>query len=326
MKTKTWPELSPQERQSLPALYVLDGGDTWDDEFLREIHRGPTAFVPYHAVYAVEGGEVLATVQVIRFPFAVRPAGRVLPASGLDYVVTRPDHLRKGLATRLIREVHRREIAAGRRWIFLWTRRSWGAHRAYEKLGYRDVYTPPYALRRVPSAPAPPAPSGYRLRKAKVRDAGLLESILDGCSRGRLGFVPRYRGSFRTRFRLRWCLPQDVRVLLHRGRPVGYVHATRSLRALHVHEAVVPPAHAQAMLTALERSARGRWLVIGRTNFVVDQRELLRARGYRSYPGTHATLMARPLRRSKEKAAPGWRELRGTFSDPRFSLHAGDCF
>lgn len=326
VRVVTWPELSEAERASLPAVHVLDGGPIWDEAFLRRVHRGRNPFVDYHAVYAVEKDEVLGFVQVIRTPFRFLGAPRSETVAGLDYVVVRPDALRRGLASRLIQAVHRRERSEGIRWVLLSTRRSWGAHRLYEKLGYRDVYSPVSVLRETSAGSDRRLGRGYRTRRARAQDASELERLLRESERGRSGFVPRTPGSFSWRFRHEWARPRDHLLLLHQGRAVGYARVLLTPRALTADEVVVAgPNHALPMLLLLEREARGRWLLLQRTTFASDLRGELLARGYRFHPLAHATLMACPI-------APGLRgsgafaPWQATFRDPSFVMHAGDWF
>ncbi len=326
VRVVTWPELSESERTSLPAVHVLDGGPIWDEKYLRRIHRGPSPFVDYHAVYAVEKDEVLGFVQVIRTPFRFVGAPRPETVAGLDYVVVRPEALRRGLASQLIQEVHRRERSEGTRWVLLSTRRSWGAHRLYEQLGYRDVYSPVSVLRQVPARAPDRLARGYRIRRARAKDASGLERLLRESERGRSGFVPRSPDSFSWRFRHEWARPRDHHLLLHQGREVGYARISVSPRAVTADEvALTGPDHALPMLLHLEREARGRWLLLQRTTFASDLKGELLARGYRFYPYAHATIMACPI-------APGLRGVgafapwQATFEDPSFVMHAGDWF
>jgi GNAT superfamily N-acetyltransferase len=323
VRVRTLGELTPRQASRIPALFTLDGGEPWDVPQIHKIHRWGANFVPYHGVYATEGDDVLGQIQVIRTPFTTSRG--TFTVSGLDYVVCRPDALRRGLASRLLEEVRRREAAAGMPWIFLWTRRSWGAHRAYEKAGYRDIYSYASAQKGIPRGGAPSAHGGYRWRSVQASDAPLLEGLLRDGSRGRCGFVPRPEGSFRWRFRLGWRRPEDYRLLLHRGRAVGYALVQERTRGKLVSEVVLAsPEHQEPMLRSLEGLARGRWLVFVRTSFVRDVQEVLQQRGYDLYPLPHGTLMVR--RAARGSTAASLAELEQSFRSPRFFCHEGDMF
>ncbi len=276
----------------------------------------------YYGVYAVENGQALSRVESLQLAF--RGFDGPQTVVGISDVLTRPDGLGRGYARCLLREVHRREAARGRRWSFLWTHRTWGAHRLYEGLGYEDVYSPPLALREVPEATGEAPPSGYRWRIARAAEAGQLERLLNAGTRDRLGFVPRSRGWNRVRFRLGWRKPENHRVLVHGSRDVGYAHLSdTSDWNLSTNEVVLASSeHAEPMLRALEGLARGRWLTFQGTSFARDWEAMLVARGYALYPTSHTVLMAKSLR----SRIPRGEDLRRVFRAPEFSSHRGDMF
>ncbi len=119
--------------------------------------RRTSVFADYFGIFAVDAGTVVGQTFVLRIPYTF-PHGTE-SISGIAGVATRLDHARTGVARRILEEVHRREREAGIGYSTLWTNRSWGAHRLYEKLGYRDVYAPPGAV-RVPPARSPRPPGG----------------------------------------------------------------------------------------------------------------------------------------------------------------------
>lgn len=311
-------ELHPQ----LSALRWLDGESPQDLAFVRRLQRAGFPATKYFGVYAVENGEVLAHVETLALPYRSGPGlpGTVL---GIADVLTQPDALGRGLARRLLVHLHRREAAQGREWSFLWTHRSWGAHRLYERLGYRDVYSPPSAVRKLPSAASRRLPRGYSWRRAAVRDLGLLERLLGESTEERLGFVPRWKGSFRLKDRLGWRPVRNHLILGYEGAAVGYASVTRDLESVAAHEVVVrESAHARAMLAALEREASGRWLTFGSTSFVAEFAPILTERKYALHSMTHVTLMARPLR-AGARSGPDPAKVA---ADPAYSCHRGDQF
>jgi len=304
------------------SLNWSDNDPPFDLRAFRKARALGHPYAPYFGLLAVENGQVLSQVVVERPRLTTGTGTEAF--SGIAGVVTRPDAQGRGLCSRLLEEVHRRERAQGLRWAFLWTRRSWRAHRIYERLGYRDVYSPPTALREVRRASNPRLRPGYSIRTATLRDAGALESILEESTRGRLGFVPRSARSFRARFSLGLSAPKDYHLLLHRSRPVGYFHASQSPFSVAAYEvAVRADDHLPAVLDGMQRYAAGRWLAVGYTTFVNDAAPLLRERGFTICPSSHAILMARNLGTTRSGRSPSFREL---FSDPRFSCHRGDMF
>ena len=292
---------------------------------LRELRKARALgqpYAPYFGVLAVENCQVLAQIIVERHQLTTRAGTEAF--SGIAWVVTRPDVQGRGLCSRLFQEVHRREEAQGLRWALLWTGRSLGAHRLYERLGYRDVYSPPIALRDVRRGSHPRLGSGYSMRTASIRDAGALESILAGSSRERLGFVRRFPRSFRARFALGWREPKDHHILRYGSRPVGYFYATEGPFHVAAYEVVARAEdYRPVLLESLQRYAAGRWLTLGCTTFVKDAMSLLREQGFAIFPDSHFTLMARSLAATGPESPSSFQEL---FSDPRFSCHRGDMF
>lgn len=316
-------ELSPRQRAGASAL-------DWSDQdppslperfFAARVDGAP--FLAYEPLYALDDGVPVARVGSVRLPFRTRR--EVLTVCGIADVVTRPDALRRGYATALLDETHRRARAQGARWSFLWTRRSWGAHRAYQRLGYRDVYSPPLALRKIPAVSRPSRlPSRFSWRRATVRDAARMEELLHEATKHRLGFVPRSARSFEVRFRAGWRRPRDFCILTERRAPVGYASVVTSRFDVISREAVVSrPSLGPLLLDQFEAHARGRWLAFGQTTFVQDQATEFRRRGFELLGSNHGVLMASPLgRRPSGEVA----EVRRTFLDRRLSLHGGDMF
>ncbi|MGC2289752.1 MAG: GNAT family N-acetyltransferase, partial [Thermoplasmata archaeon] len=277
------------------ALNWLDGDPPVDATYMRRrLRQLGYPVSKYQAVLAVDRGQVLGKVETVLQPYAT-PVGTE-SAVWVTGVVTRPDAVRLGVARALLQATHALERTAGRRWAFLWTHRSWAAHGLYEELGYRDVYAPPSALRRLPRSTGKALPRGYGWRTIRRTEASLLERLLEEASRGRQGFIPRYPGSFRARFKLGWRRPSEFSVLTMDSTPVGYAHAPLGRHARTAYEVVVTHSrHATAMLDALERGSAGRWLAMARTTFITDHEALFRQRGYAVYRHSHATMMAKPL-------------------------------
>ena len=321
MKILDFDELPESLYPQVAAIRWLDREGPQDAAIVRRLRREGFPATDYFGVYAVEGGELLSRIEALSLPW--RSGGAPQTVLGISDVLTRPDAVGRGFARRLLVELHRREAARGRRWSFLWTRRTWGAHRLYEKLGYRDVYSPPSALRKVPANVSGRLPPGLSWRRATARDLGRIERLLWSATRDRLGFVPRWPGSFRLRHRLGWRPASTHRLLMDSGRPDGYVHVTTELNTVEAHEVVVEDQrNTDAMIAALERESAGRWLAYGSTSFAWDNRVRLASRGYDFYAQNHITLMARPLGR----ATRGERPASEVAMDPRFSCHRGDHF
>ena len=319
----TYDGLSARQRSLAPALDWTDGDPPSIPDQIASARVRGRPFQSYEALYLVVDGVPMAKVGWIRIAFRSRRGTEVV--CGLADVVTRGDVTRRGYARSLLREVHRRAKTAGFHWSFLWTRRSWGAHRAYEKEGYRDVYSPTIALRRIPRRVArPKLPRGYTLRGIRPSDARTLEEILSAATSDRVGFIPRESGSFAVRFRLGWRKPKDWWILRHERVPVGFAQLQKDRWDVLCRELVTKDPRTSGLWIRLaEWVAQGKWLALGNTTFVGDNLGLLRQRGYAVVRGTHGVLMACPLGRATNR---DWEGIQETFHDSRLSLHGGDMF
>jgi GNAT superfamily N-acetyltransferase len=314
--------LPPELRTQLAWFAVSDGDAPQDEQFIRRLRARGFPASDYYAVYAAEDGQLYSRVETLHLDLTGRLGlQRVV---GISDVLTRPDGLGQGFARTLLEEVHRREIAREHAWSFLWTHRTWGAHRLYEKLGYEDVYSLPIALRGHAAAAGRRPPPGYRWSVARKEDAQRLERLVESATSGRLGFVPRPRGWLRIRFQLGWRKWANHRILRLGKSMIGYANLSDdSSWNLSTNEVVVTePRHLRPMLDALEALAGRRRLTFQGTSFVRDSEQLLRERGYAFVPGSHSVLMAKRLLRGPR----GSEDVRDIFRDPRFSCHRADMF
>ncbi len=323
MKIVELGELPAALGDEFAAMTWLDGDHPQDLALVERLTHLGFRYSDYRGLVAVEDSHVVGRIETYVLPYRTRSGTESV--LGISGVVTHPNALRHGVASALLKEAHARERSTGRRWSFLWTHRSWGAHRMYERLGYRDVYSPPAASRKVERSSAPSVDHGYRLRPLKASEDDLLERLFHASTRNRLGFLPRWPGSFRARFRLGWRSASDYVVLTQGLVPVGYAFTSKARYALGAMEVVIRhPRHVRAMLDALERKAAGTWLAFGRTTFITDNEALLRRRGYIISRRGHATLMAKPLRPDSRR--PRSADPSVMCTSAAFTLHSGDVF
>ena len=229
----------------------------------------------YVGLFALEEETVVGQLLIRRLPF--RTAAGVERVAGIASVTTRFDAQRRGVARALVQEAHRREAAAGMRFALLWTNPSWYAHRLYEELGYRDVWSSPSAVRLLPRRR--PSPRGLTLRPATPSELGGLEALHAEVARDDTGFSPRLRGFLREGHAAGYLDLEGLLVLRRRGERLGYAVVAKGHDLLRCGEIVAPRAAMPAMLDALEARASHGVLALGNTPVRALDAEL-RRRGY----------------------------------------------
>jgi GNAT superfamily N-acetyltransferase len=320
MRIVEYPDLTPAQRRLAPGTEFSDGDPPSMMDRLDRVRLRGEPFLGYRSLHAVVGGVPVSRVGTTRIPF-VPFLGDPETVCGITDVITRSDALRHHHATRLIEAAHALAREEGIRWAFLWTHRAWAAHRLYERLGYRDVYSPSLVTRRS-AVPRRPGRRPVRLRIARSGDAGRLDRVFAEASAGRVGFSRRPRGWFSTVFRLGFRSPGSFRLVYSDGRLVGYAHMGLDAHDLVSREVVVPePEQHGPFLDAVERLARGRWVGIRTTTFLRDAAREVARHGYDAVPYDHAVMMVCPLRPAERD---DWRTISRTIADPRFALHNGD--
>jgi GNAT superfamily N-acetyltransferase len=262
--------------------------------------RRRSSFVPdYVGIFAVERGQVLGQVFVQRFAYTF-PHGTET-VSGPAGVATRRDFARAGIARRMLEEVHRREREEGIAYSTLWTNRSWGAHRLYDELGYRDIYEPPFAVH---VGPRPrPSPSKIRVRGGRRADIEALESLHERFAAGRWGFAHRERGRLTLAADTHEVrLKEQFLVAVERGVPVGYAQVDVTPFRTVCGELVARPPRVRARLAEAVEARAGAGAVAFRDSVVDTLRPRLRRRGYVEAPAGWFGLMGMPFGRTARRA------------------------
>jgi len=320
MKLVSYDEL-PEEYDSGRALVYLAAFGGFADRANIDAWRHRTsAFAEYTGLFALDRGSVVGQTFVRRIAYTF-PHGTET-VSGIAAVSTRLDHARAGVARRLLEEVHRREREAGIRYSTLWTNRSWGAHRLYEKLGYRDIYNPSWAVRVVTSGRPGRRPGG--VRPGRRSDLSEMDRLHREYAKGRWGFVERPRRFLSVAAATGDFRPEEESIVV-RGRDglSGYAHLTATHSRIISGELVAMSSSARrSLVSALEGRVRS-GVVAFRDGVVDDLGSLLAGRGYEVAPAGWFGLMATSLDRKRSRAQLS-REF-GT-TDPRFLCLGGDRF
>ncbi|MGD0589050.1 MAG: GNAT family N-acetyltransferase [Thermoplasmata archaeon] len=320
MKLVTYDELPASLDSGRALVHLAAFGGVADRRGIEIWRRRTSAFAEYVGIFAVDKGEVVGQTLVLRIPFTF-PHGTET-VSGIAAVSTRLDYARAGIARRILDEVHRRERESGVRYSTLWTNRSWGAHRLYEKLGYRDVYEPPLAV-RVPDV-VPHRPAGRRIRPGRRSDLRQIETLHARFAEGRWGFAIRPQGFARVAAAAGELRPrEEILVSTEGGRLSGYAMVDTTPHRVVCGELVALAASERSFLASSIETRAGRVPTAFRDGVVAEIDPWLRRRGYALASAGWFGLMAHELGRERTRSTVV-REM-GT-QNPRFLCLTGDRF
>jgi GNAT superfamily N-acetyltransferase len=317
----TFDELTRSMEADRLLVHLSALGGAADRRAIAAWRRRSNAYAEYVGIFAVEGGHVVGQTIVERLPYTFPDGTEAIGA--IASVGTRPDRARAGVARKILTEVHRREREAGIRHVALWTNRSWGAHRLYESLGYRDVYAYPWAVR-------PP----LAVRRRKVRSRGVravrpkdlpeLERLHDRMAEGRIGFCHRPRHLLQTAAAMHEVTPRtELIVAQTRRRIAGYAHLQATPERTVCGELVAESNRTRTSLVAEVERRAGELAVAFQHTPVSDTPEMFRRRGYTVMDAGWYVLMAGAL--DREWSARSAIARFGT-NDPKFLCLAGDRF
>jgi GNAT superfamily N-acetyltransferase len=276
VRSATWDQLSGSVEPQRIAVELAGFSGYLSRRTVGILRRREPLLADYAGLFAVEGGRLLGQLFVRRIPF--RTATGVEPVAGIASVTTRLDDQRRGVARALLEEAHRRESAAGVRFAMLWTNPSWYAHTLYERLGYRDVWSAPSAVRLLPRARR--APREGSLSPALPRELPSLERLFDATTGASVGFSVRPRGFLREGHEAGYLDLEGLLVLRRRGELLGYAVVSKCHDLLRSGEIVVRPDATSWLLGALEHRAAPGVLALGNSPVLAMEPEL-RRRGYR---------------------------------------------
>ncbi|HTW39913.1 MAG TPA: GNAT family N-acetyltransferase [Thermoplasmata archaeon] len=321
MRFLAFDELTDSMDTERLLIHAASLGGAVDRRVVRLWQQRSSLYEEYVGVFAVEGGHVVGQTYVKRLPYTFRDGVETVGA--VASVGAHPAHARHGIARRLLREVHRREREVGRRYVTLWTNRSWGAHRLYEELGYRDVYPVPWALRLWPGR-IPRRRRATGVGPGRTQDLPELDRLHDRLAADRLGFTRRPRRFLETGAAVREFDPvKELLVVRDGGRLRGYAVPQRSgIRSTCGELVADSEPSRRALVSEVERGALGRQVAFMQTP-VTDLAGELARRGYTSMNAGWYVYMVTDLRRSWTE-----REARARFAtaDARFLCMHADRF
>jgi GNAT superfamily N-acetyltransferase len=319
MRLLTYDELTSPMEADRTLIHLASFGGTFPRRSIDLWRRRTRSLADYVGVFAEEWGRLLGQTFVLRIPYTF-PSGTEL-VSGIAAVGTRPDRGRMGIARSILLEVLRREREAGIRFSTLWTNRSWGAHGLYEELGFRDVYSSPWAVH----VPTRSAPRGSRLaRPAGPKDLADIERLHARRAAGRLGFLREPNGYLSVARAAGDVQPAKELVTVRRaGRLVGYAHLeSNPYRTICGELVATSRAARRTLVDEVQRRARTTPYAFQHTP-VSDDLQLFRDQGYAIIPRGWYVLMASRFGRDWNS-----REAVAQFAtnDRRFLCMSGDRY
>lgn len=321
MRILAYDELPPDLDPERALIHLAALSTTVSRRRLEIDRRRLKRTADYVGLFAVEAGHILGHLYVLRIPYTFPDGPGTI--SGIASVGTRPDRARTGVARALLTEAHRREQDAGIEHCTLWTNPSWGAHVLYEKLGYRDIYSSPWAV-HVPIAPRGRRRPQPGIRSGRPGELDEIDEFHDRLAEGRVGFCHRPHGFLRTRM-LDGRLDPAINLLVARDgeKLVGYAHLDRTPQRVICGEmAATTRAVQRALIDEIGRLADGVPFAFQQTP-VTDTPELFRGPGFSTLPRAWYVFMG--LAQGRKQTAREAAQEFGT-DDPRFICVAGDRF
>jgi GNAT superfamily N-acetyltransferase len=318
MQLVTYDDVRGRRQPALALLHMASFGEPMLPKDVDYWRKGGF-WADYVGIFAVEGREVLGQTFVLRLPFRFPDGAGTI--AGIAAVTTRADAGGRGIARRILQEVHERERSHGSDGAALWTNRSWAAHGVYERLGYRDIYRMPSL---VSFSPASRTGSGaLRVRKARRSDLAAMEELHTRTTRGRLGFTPRTARFLQADAALLGAEAfAGYHVATQNGRLVGYLHTEVARGFARSAEVVYATKEAaRALVARLNKLAAKKWAVLT-MSVVPDLRPLLPS-GY-----THSDTSWYVLMGCFPGRTLGERAMTHAFGadDPRWVCMRGDRF
>jgi len=318
MRILTFDELSGVQDRSRALVNMAAFGSVYDRDRAETFRRRLKCFSEYVGVFAVDGDGVLGQVFVLRLPYEFPDGpGQI---SAIASVGTRPDAGRTGVAETLLREAHRREQEAGLRYAALWTNRSWGAHHLYEKLGYRDVYAPPWAVH----LPSPQRVPKARVRFARPSDLESIEQLHRQVARERWGHRERPSGWLLVDSQLGYVDLSTELLVCHEGNELeGYAHLDRNGRRIICGELLATSRRVRRQLVAAVGWVAAPLPWAFQHTLVTDDPAMFHVPAFVNGPVGWYVMMGCDLARAW---TPREAETRFGTRDPRFICLAGDRF
>lgn len=217
MQIRHYDEVDPLE---VYRLTMTAFGWRLTPEAVRHALRTDPATIPGYAFYASEAGRVVA--QVLPLLLDVRMTTGVERIGGVAGVCPLPAVWGRGYARRLMHHTHRFFKDEGLALAALTTSRNIRGHPIYRRMGYVGLAEFLLAVRAIPERGHPP--TGVTFRKVGMKDIPRLQEFYKDYVKGHFGWTERDPRRLRSAAAWDQRLLDRYRLVVRRGRPVGYVH------------------------------------------------------------------------------------------------------
>lgn len=241
-------------------------------------------------LYAVEGDKVLGTA-ALQFP-RIKTTDGTMEIGGIRGVCTRPSESQRGVAEKLLKELHEIITGEGLKYSILLTWSHYVAYNLYLKLGYKDLFTPTVAYKKSENSE-----SGIGLVREK--DSEYIRSIYERNIEGLLGFTVRERDFLEAANAKGYPDVDDLGIFYERGERIGYALYKKGEYHLICNEVGAENTEdLKKILNFLESEAKGKHVVLDYINPKFKQ--ILENLGFRFYKDRWKRIMIKNLERGSE--------------------------
>lgn len=316
----SYDELTHSQKIQAISLETTAFGGATDIRGVQLLRECSGSTSGYYAMHAVEDGETIGQVIVFRIDYSF-PGMGTRKVSGLAGITTRADKSRKGIARRIIEEVHERERKEGITHSLLWTNSSWHAHDLYLSLGYRDIFSSPLAFKdNITTGGDTP----YTFSTARKSDVHLFSDMHSAYSKGGTGFVHRSPGLDPVMVQTGRVALKNIQLIKNGYGNVGYMYAEKDGSILRCRELVILPGQSRAeIVDAVESRVKKGGVAMFRDMLTAGTTDFFLSRGYSLFPVQWKVLMGKRLGKDMDES-----EAVTEFGTARadFFCSAGDGF
>lgn len=245
-------------------------------------------------LYAKEDDKVLGTVGML-YPHLKTKEG-IEKVGAIRNVCTRPSAGRKGVASKLFEEAHRRMMEKGVRYSFLMTDQYLVAYNLYKKLGYRDVMKCPTAYKKIDDVESD-------IEFKKERDPHYVRKTYKKSVKSLYGLVIRETDFMDMAEARGWPKNKNLKIAYEDGKRIGYALFSESRDSFVCDELAVENFNdLPKLIRALETRVEGEYMVFKFVN--PHYGKPLKDMGYSYYDDRWSRVMVKDFEDDLENSLP----------------------